>query len=96
MRMLIGGASYYDLPGQVMANGRRFDGQAMNAAMLHVPLGTVVQVEAVSSPGRKVSVTITDRGPYVAGRIIDLTPAAFRALAGGLGAGVLRVQVTVP
>ena len=78
-----------------MANGHLFDGSAMNAAMLHVPLGTVVQVTSVLG-GRTINVTVTDRGPYVPGRIIDLTPAAFEALTGGLRSGVVHVDVDIP
>ena len=63
MHTLIGGASDYDLPGQPMADQRMFDGSAMNAAMLHVPLGTVVKVDALSAAGRSISVTVSDRGP---------------------------------
>ena len=96
MHTLVGGASYYNLVGNQMANGQRFDPAAMNAAMLHVRLGTTVTVESLSSPGKTVSVTVTDRGPYEPGRIIDLTPAAFRALNGTLAAGVFQVKVTVP
>jgi rare lipoprotein A (peptidoglycan hydrolase) len=46
---MIGGASYYGLPGNLMANGQKFDATAMNAAMLQTKLGTVVTV----SPGLK-------------------------------------------
>ena len=49
MHTLVGGASYYDLPGQPMANGRMFDGSAINAAMLQAPLGATVQVQALST-----------------------------------------------
>ena len=94
--MLVGGASYYNLVGNRMANGKLFDGAAMNAAMLHVPLGKKVTVESLSLLGRTIEVTVTDRGPYAAGRIIDLTPAAFKALNGSTGAGVVQVKVTVP
>ena len=95
MQELYGGASYYNLPGNKMANGLTFDGHAMNAAM-HVPLGTVVEVTSLQLDGLTISVEITDRGPYVTGRIIDLTPTAFQALAGGLDGGVMQVKVQVP
>ena len=72
-----------------------FDRSAMTAAMLHVPKGTVVQVKNLLG-GTTISVTVTDRGPHVPGRIIDLTPAAFKALAGSTSKGVLQVEVTVP
>jgi rare lipoprotein A (peptidoglycan hydrolase) len=41
-------------------------------------------------------VTVTDRGPYVAGRVMDLTPKAFRQLFGGLTRGLGQVVVVVP
>ena len=95
-RTVSGVASWYNLVGRQMANGRVFDANAMNAAMLKVPLGTVVTVHLADDPSRNVSVTITDRGPYKAGRVIDLTPAAFQALTGTLNAGLARVVVTLP
>ena len=78
-----------------MANGHMFDRSAMTAAMLHVPRETVVQVKNLPG-GKTISVTVTDRGPHVPGRVIDLTPAAFEALAGSTGKGLLQVEVTVP
>ena len=79
-----------------MANGLTFDGHAMNAAMLHVPLGTIVEVTSLQLDGLTISVEVTDRGPYVTDRIIDLTPTAFQALAGSLDSGVVQVKVQVP
>ena len=79
-----------------MANGRPFDPNAMNAAMLEVPLGTVVRIRLAENPSRFITVTITDRGPYVAGRIIDLTKTAFKALVGSTTTGLVRATVTIP
>ena len=95
MSKYAGRASYYDNIGRNMSNHHRFDGSAMTAAMLHVPLGTVVQVKNMLG-GKTINVTVTDRGPYVQGRIIDLTPTAFKALAGSTAPGVMKVEVTVP
>ena len=95
MTRYTGQASYYNLVGRRMANGHMFDGSAMTAAMLHVPKGTVVQLTNVLG-GKTISVTVTDRGPYEPGRIIDLTPTAFTALTGGTSKGVVQVEVTVP
>jgi hypothetical protein len=93
---LRGGASYYPPTGHPMANRQPYDPNAMTAAMRHVAFGTVVTVTLASDPSRSVTVTVTDRGPYVAGRVIDLTPAAFVALVGSTAPGVVNVVVTVP
>lgn len=95
-QQLKGQASYCNLPGNNMANGKPFDGNAMNAAMLHVPLGTRVAVTSLRDPSKSIEVTVTDRGPYVAGRIIDLTPKAFEALFASTRVGTGPVIVHVP
>ena len=68
---------------------------AMNAAMLHVPLGTANRVTSLHLDSNAMDVTVTERCPYVMGRTIDLTPAAFEALTGSLAAGVVQVRVQV-
>jgi rare lipoprotein A len=95
-QQLRGQASYYNLPGNNMANGKPYDGNALNAAMLHVPLGTKVRVTSLRDPSKSIEVTVTDRGPYVSRRIIDLTPKAFEALFGSTRSGVGPVIVQVP
>ena len=60
------------------ANGERADANGMTAAHKTLPFGTLVRVTHQSS-GRSVIVRINDRGPFVAGRVIDVTPAAARA-----------------
>jgi len=79
-----------------MANRQPYDPNAMTAAMLGVAFGTVVTVTLAGDPSRSITVTVTDRGAYVAGRVIDLSPAAFTALVGSLAPGVVQVVVTVP
>jgi rare lipoprotein A len=79
-----------------MANHQMFDPNAMNAAMRHVPFGTVVTVILADNPNSSITVTVTDRGPFVVGRVIDLTPAAFIALVGSTAPGIVRVVVMVP
>ena len=79
-----------------MANGKIFDATAMNAAMLSIPFGTIVTVASLKDPTKSINVTITDPGPYAPGRIIDLTPAAFRALSGRTRLGVGDVIVVIP
>ncbi len=74
-------ASWYgaELAGHLTANGEKFDPAALTAAHRTLPFGTCVRVELVSS-GRFVEVRINDRGPFVSGRIIDLSEGAARAL----------------
>ena len=90
-----GRASYYDLPGNRMADGRMFGASAKNAAMLDVPLGTVVKMTDAGTK-RSIDVTVTDRGPYEPGRIMDLTSAGFKALTGNSRAGLVQAEVDVP
>ena len=86
-------ASYYGraLEGHLMANGHPFDPEALTAAHKTLPFGTQLEV---SYGGRSVRVTITDRGPYVAGRDLDLSLAAARKL-GILARGVAPVRVRI-
>jgi cell wall-associated NlpC family hydrolase len=86
-------ASYYGraLEGHLMANGRPFDPDALTAAHKTLPFGTQLEV---SYGGRSVRVTVTDRGPYVAGRDLDLSLAAARKL-GMLSRGVAPVRVRI-
>ncbi len=87
-----GKASYYWQP-QPLASGGRFNPNAMSAAHKTLPFGTKVRVTRTST-GRSVVVTINDRGPYIAGRIIDLSRAAAQRL-GMTAAGVTAVRVDV-
>jgi rare lipoprotein A len=61
------------------ASGERFDANELTAAHRTLPFGTRVRVTNHSN-GRSVVVTINDRGPFVRGRIIDVTPATAHAL----------------
>jgi rare lipoprotein A len=65
--------------GAKTASGERFDPAALTAAHRTLPFGTAVEVINRRN-GQSVRVRINDRGPFVAGRVIDLTPAAARAL----------------
>lgn len=71
-------ASYYanKYQGRLTANGERFDQGAMTAAHKTLPFGTRVRVVNRDN-GRSVIVRINDRGPFIRGRIIDLSYAAF-------------------
>jgi rare lipoprotein A len=90
-----GVASYYarSLEGRLTASGARYDGRAMTCAHRTHRFGTVLRVTDLDS-GRSVLVEVTDRGPFVRGRIVDLSWAAARAL-GILERGIARVQVDV-
>lgn len=71
---------YSTSEGTHTASGRRLNDGALTAAHKYLPFGTRARVTNRRN-GRSVVVTITDRGPFVRGRIIDLTPAGARALA---------------
>jgi rare lipoprotein A len=85
-------ASFYWEP-QRLASGGWFNPNALTAAHRSLPFGTRVRVTHNGS-GRSVDVTINDRGPYVAGRIIDLSRAAASAI-GMTAQGVAPVTVQV-
>ena len=72
-----GGASWYgpSFNGKRAASGQIFNENAMTAAHRSLPFGTKLQVTDQRT-GRKVTVTINDRGPFHGGRIIDLSKAA--------------------
>lgn len=74
-----GVASVYAYSGGKTASGERVSPAALTAAHRTLPFGTMVKVTDNRS-GRSVVVRINDRGPFVRGRVIDLTPAGARAL----------------
>ncbi len=86
-------ASWYgaDFHGRRTANGERYNMYAMTAAHKTLPLGTQVVV-VNQNTGRRIRVRVNDRGPFVAGRVIDLSLAAARAL-GSAEAGVVPVNL---
>ncbi|MCP9456457.1 MAG: septal ring lytic transglycosylase RlpA family protein [Nitrospira sp.] len=84
------GASFH---GKVMASGERFDMKALTAAHRTLPIGSMVRVVNLLN-GTHVRVRITDRGPYVAGRILDLSYAAAVRLE-MVEAGVAVIQLEV-
>lgn len=87
-----GKASYYWQP-QALASGGRFNPNAMTAAHKTLPFGTRVRVTNQNN-GQSVVVVINDRGPYIAGRIIDLSKAAAHSI-NMQGSGVVPVSVQV-
>ena len=72
-------ASVYAYKAELTANGERVSPAALTAAHRTLPFGTHVRVTNQKN-GRSVVVRINDRGPFVRGRVIDLTPAGARAL----------------
>jgi len=72
-------ASIYAYSGGKTASGERVQPGALTAAHRTLPFGTQVRVTNKRN-GRSIMVRINDRGPFVRGRVIDLTPAAARAL----------------
>ena len=75
-------ASYYahKYQGRLTANGERFDMYAITAAHKTLPFDTRVRVHNINN-GRSVLVRINDRGPFIEGRIIDLSYSAFGRIA---------------
>ena len=91
-RTFSGMASYYgNESGRRTASGQRFNQSAMTCAHRSLPFGTRLRV---THGGRSVVVTVNDRGPFVRGRVLDLSTGAARAI-GLTGAGVGRVTAEV-
>ena len=90
-----GMASWYGpgFAGRTTSNGEVFDPGQLTAAHRTLPFGTRVRVTSLET-GSSVEVRINDRGPFKAGRIIDLSRAAADRI-GMLGSGVARVRVEV-
>ena len=86
-------ASIYAEHGEATASGEYARPNGLTAAHKSLPFGTMVMVTNKRN-GQSVVVKITDRGPFIRGRIIDLTPAGARAL-GFYGAGITPVTVAV-
>ena len=87
-----GRASYYgNESGSRTASGQRFNQSAMTAAHRSLPFGTKLRV---THRGQSVVVTINDRGPFIKGRVLDLSTGAARAI-GLTGAGVGHVTAEV-
>lgn len=87
-----GVASYYT-EGTKTASGEKFNTLEMTAAHPTLPFGTKLRVTNVAS-GRSVMVRVNDRGPYVQGRVVDVSYSAADAL-GMVGKGVAKVKLDV-
>jgi rare lipoprotein A len=96
-RVFTGEASWYGpgFVGRPTASGAPYDPERFTAAMLLVPLGTVVRVS--TADGRAVTVLVNDRGPYAGGsdRILDMSAAGARVL-GYTGVKQVRIEVLEP
>jgi peptidoglycan lytic transglycosylase len=90
-----GNASWYGVPfnGRRASNGEIYDMNKLTAAHRTLPFDTVVRVTNLSN-GKSTVVRITDRGPFVDNRIIDLSMAAAREIE-SIGPGVVPVRVEI-
>lgn len=94
----VGLASWYGLQhqGRLTASGERFDEAKLTAAHRTLPLDTKVKVTNLEN-GRSIEVKVNDRGPYVAGRVLDVSTRAAREL--GMeqeGLALVRIEVLPP
>jgi rare lipoprotein A len=91
----VGRASWYggEFDGRPTASGETFDMNALTAAHRTLPLGTWIEVTNLDN-GRRAELRVNDRGPFVEGRILDVSRAAARRL-GFLVGGTARVKIVV-
>src|SRR5262245_53742377 len=87
-----GVASFYS-DEQLTANGEKFNPKELTAAHRTLPFGTRLRVTNVAN-GRSVTVRINDRGPYVSGRVVDVSHSAAESL-GIVGRGIAKVKLDV-
>jgi rare lipoprotein A len=88
-----GRASWYSLPGNRTACGEKMNPRAMTAAHRTLPCGTKIKVTNKNN-GRSVIVRVNDRGPFIRGRVVDVSKAAGQRI-GLVATGVAPVRVTV-
>lgn len=93
---LTGVSSWYGpgFVGRSTASGTPYDPELLTCAMLSVPLGTVIRVTNLAN-NAAVDVMVTDRGPYVGNRVIDLSHAAAQAI-GNSGLATVRIEILAP
>ena len=91
----VGMASYYadEFHGQPTSSGQTFDMNALTAAHRTLPLGTIVRVTNIEN-GRSVELIVNDRGPFLKGRIIDLSKAAAEKI-GMVEKGTALVKIEI-
>ena len=94
-KVQVGKASFYAsrYSGKSMADGTPMRLYSSNAASLTLPLGSTARITNLDT-GRSAVVTIRDRGPYVKGRIVDLSPATAREIGLARKQGLATVRVT--
>ncbi len=90
-----GNASWYgkSLHGKKTASGELFDKHSFTGAHKSLPFGTLVRVKNLRN-GKEVIITVNDRGPFVRGRVIDISRAAANII-GIISRGVTRVRVDI-
>ena len=93
-KLRVGEASFYarEFVGRKMADGNKMNPRTDNAASKTLPLGTTAKVTNLET-GKSAIVTIQDRGPYVGGRIVDLSPATAHQIGLTPKQGVTKVAV---
>ncbi len=92
---LVGKASWYGkkFDGKRTSSGERFNKRAYTAAHKSLPFGTIVRVTNIAN-GKKVDVKINDRGPFVKGRVIDLSQKAFEKIS-NIKKGVAPIKIEI-
>ncbi|MGA8323060.1 MAG: septal ring lytic transglycosylase RlpA family protein [Xanthobacteraceae bacterium] len=88
----VGLASFYD-EGSETASGEKFDPHELTAAHPTLPFGTRLRVTNVTN-GRSVVVRVNDRGPFVSGRVVDVSRSAAQSL-DMIGRGIAKVKIDV-
>jgi rare lipoprotein A len=86
-------ASYYRFVGRRTASGEKFDASELTAAHRTLPFGTRLRVTNVAT-GQSVMVRVNDRGPFIPGRVVDVSHSAAEVL-GMTQQGVAKVKLDV-
>ena len=88
-----GGVASFYTEGSSTASGEKFDPHELTAAHPTLPFGTKLRVTNTAT-GKSVTVRVNDRGPYVPGRVVDVSYSAAQAL-GMVNAGTAKVKLDV-
>ena len=90
-----GKASYYGKShhGKTMANGKKFNMHALTAAHKTLKFGTKLEVTNIKND-KSIVVEVTDRGPYIKGRVLDLSQEAFNRIA-SVSTGVIKIKYKI-